>query len=131
MHSPFNVFEIQIVQAGRGLAYLHSQTPPICHGNIKPENVLINDSDEATLSDFGLSRLLESFIPHTRLAASGEVLVGSSYMAPELWAEEKSTCEGDVYAFGGLILIVSPGIPSRRSWTNICPGHERQSAFRG
>lgn len=98
-----------IVQAGRGLAYLHSQTPPICHGNIKPENVLINDSDEATLSDFGLSRLLESFIPHTRLAASGEVLVGSSYMAPELWAEEKSTCEGDVYAFGGLILIVMSG----------------------
>jgi len=39
-----------------GLAYLHSQR--ICHGDIKPENILIGDDGTLKLGDFGLSHFL-------------------------------------------------------------------------
>ncbi|KIO15466.1 hypothetical protein M407DRAFT_48132, partial [Tulasnella calospora MUT 4182] len=46
-----------IYQTACGLEHLHSQTPPICHADVKPENVPINDLCEAVLSDFGLGRV--------------------------------------------------------------------------
>ncbi|KIO21944.1 hypothetical protein M407DRAFT_122865 [Tulasnella calospora MUT 4182] len=100
-----------IFQAGRGLAYLHSQTPPMCHADIKPENVLVNDSKEAALSDFGLSRVLQSLDTRTGLTTSGGARGTHHYMAMELFAEDtpRATCESDVYAFGGLILRVMSG----------------------
>merc|ERR1719499_98535 len=39
-----------------GLAYLHSQR--ICHGDIKPENILIGDDGILKLGDFGLSHFM-------------------------------------------------------------------------
>jgi len=39
-----------------GLAYLHSQR--ICHGDIKPENILICDDGVLKLADFGLSHFM-------------------------------------------------------------------------
>jgi len=39
-----------------GLAYLHSQR--ICHGDIKPENILIGDDGVLKLGDFGLSHFM-------------------------------------------------------------------------
>jgi len=39
-----------------GLSYLHSQR--ICHSDIKPENILIDDDDILKLADFGLSKFL-------------------------------------------------------------------------
>ncbi|KAG8898931.1 hypothetical protein FRC01_010720, partial [Tulasnella sp. 417] len=100
-----------ILQAGHGLAYLHSQTPPMCHADIKPENVLVNDSKEAALSDFGLSRVLQSLDTRTGLTTSGGARGTHHYMAMELFAEDtpRATCESDVYAFGGLILRVMSG----------------------
>ncbi|KAG8921590.1 hypothetical protein FRC01_000177 [Tulasnella sp. 417] len=40
-----------------GLDYLHSQNPPICHGNLNPDQILISDSLSAVLSDVGLSQV--------------------------------------------------------------------------
>lgn len=96
-------------QVALGLDHLHSQSPPIYHGAIKPENVLINDRLEATLSDFGLSRLLrdlgqsDGVTGPTRDTAQ----VTFNYTAPELFAGQAPGRETDVYAFGGLILAVS------------------------
>merc|ERR550534_939724 len=39
-----------------GLAYLHSQR--ICHGDIKPENILIGEDGMLKLGDFGLSHFM-------------------------------------------------------------------------
>ncbi|KAG1737894.1 kinase-like domain-containing protein [Suillus paluster] len=41
-----------------GLAYLHHKK--VIHGDLKPSNVLIDDSFSAVLTDFGLSRVLEA-----------------------------------------------------------------------
>ncbi|KAG9038313.1 hypothetical protein FS837_001264, partial [Tulasnella sp. UAMH 9824] len=98
-----------IFQAACGLEHLHAQNPPICHADIKPENVLINDFYSAVLSDFGLSRVLEDFGWASGFTTSERVKGTLNYMASELFTAEKPkvTLETDVYAFGGLILTVS------------------------
>ncbi|KAG8941878.1 hypothetical protein FRC04_004055 [Tulasnella sp. 424] len=97
-----------LVQVARGLAFLHSQSPPICHGDIKPENVLMNGFCEAALSDFGLSRVIQESDASTGLTTGYEAKGSHRYMAPELLLEPnaKPSLESDVYAFGGLMLAV-------------------------
>ncbi|KAG8931234.1 hypothetical protein FRC01_001634 [Tulasnella sp. 417] len=107
---------LRIYQAALGLAHLHHQKPPICHGDVKPENVLINDSLEAVLSDFGVGRVVEDFALRTGLTTTEGGPQGTCiYAAPEMFnpgllgpdvEETKPSCEGDVYAFAGLILTV-------------------------
>ncbi|KAG8917837.1 Ankyrin repeat and protein kinase domain-containing protein 1, partial [Tulasnella sp. 417] len=102
-----------IYQAATGLYHLHSLTPPICHADIKPENVLINDWCEAALSDFGLSRVLLGLEESSGLTTTGVVRGTLRYMAGELHIDEKRrpNLETDVFAFGGLILTVMSGKP--------------------
>lgn len=44
------------IEATRGLAYLHSQTPAVLHRDLKSANVLVDDNYHIKLADFGLSR---------------------------------------------------------------------------
>jgi serine/threonine protein kinase len=62
-----------------GLAYLHRHN--VIHGDLKPTNVLLDDSFNAVLTDFGLSRVLEaSGFTTTNIRAVGTF----RYMAREL-----------------------------------------------
>ncbi|KIO21327.1 hypothetical protein M407DRAFT_29045 [Tulasnella calospora MUT 4182] len=42
-----------------GLTYLHSRKPPICHGDLKSLNILVNSSYRAMITDFGSARGLD------------------------------------------------------------------------
>jgi len=68
----------QMSQVASGLEYLHGQS--IVHGDIKPTHILVNDNREASIIDFGLSRILATSGFSTR--ASGTL----RYMSPELLA---------------------------------------------
>ncbi|KAG8950319.1 hypothetical protein FRC04_007761 [Tulasnella sp. 424] len=106
--------KIQLLeQITHGLAFLHSQSPPICHADIKPENVLINDLCEATLSDFGLSRVIQEIDISTGFTTGDGPKGSQRFMAPELFEEDnpKPTLGTDIYAFGGLVLAVMSGSP--------------------
>ncbi|KAG9040871.1 hypothetical protein FS837_012986 [Tulasnella sp. UAMH 9824] len=98
----------KIVGAAKGLAYLHSLDPPICHADIKPGNVLVSDDGKnALLSDFGLSLALT--IIRSPNATSGDPQGTRGFQAPEMVFYGKRTLAGDVYAFACLMLDVLTG----------------------
>ncbi|GAA0164879.1 hypothetical protein LIER_20415 [Lithospermum erythrorhizon] len=89
-----------IYGVARGVRYLHSKGPNIFHGNIKSENVLLNDSYQALLSDFGISHLLK---PQFRIVPT------SGYSAPELNTSQEISQKSDVYSFGVLLMEILTG----------------------
>ncbi|KAG8991408.1 hypothetical protein FRB90_001356 [Tulasnella sp. 427] len=97
--------------AARGLAYLHSRDPPIAHGDIKPQNVIITDEIEATLCDFGIARFICDF--STGMTSRNQGAGTTRYQAKELLLDSspQSTSMSDIYAFGGLILATMSGKP--------------------
>ncbi|KAG8971783.1 hypothetical protein FRB90_010388, partial [Tulasnella sp. 427] len=42
-----------------GLNYLHTRQPPVCHGNLKPLNILVTSSCHAVISDFSSARFAD------------------------------------------------------------------------
>ena len=65
----------------------------ILHGDIKPSNVLLQQSGIAKLSDFGMAR---------RVSLNQEKVTGGTpnYIAPELLKGQRPTVESDIYALG-------------------------------
>ncbi|KAG8913436.1 hypothetical protein FRC01_004548 [Tulasnella sp. 417] len=99
--------------AAQGLAHLHSLEPPICHGDIKPQNLLVSDKLHAVWCDFGLSRVM---VDGTGMTTLGTATGTPGYQAQELLfgPDERKTDRSDVYAFGGLILATFKGIWNER-----------------
>ncbi|EJD49184.1 kinase-like protein, partial [Auricularia subglabra TFB-10046 SS5] len=102
-----------IVQVAEAIDYLHT-VKRLVHGDIKCSNVLVSDSGDALLGDFGLSTLVEkSELDPTTLSsirdmnttrfAAPELLLGANN--PNIKPRSK-TRESDVYAFGMLVLEV-------------------------
>ncbi|KIO15921.1 hypothetical protein M407DRAFT_234846 [Tulasnella calospora MUT 4182] len=87
----------ELVCVSCGLAYLHSLQPPIIHGDIKSDNVIITDDMVGSLCDFGISRLMTSIGTHTGLTISGQGAGTAGYQAKELYDENsRLTAMSDV-----------------------------------
>ncbi|EJD07035.1 kinase-like protein, partial [Fomitiporia mediterranea MF3/22] len=51
---------LQLIEVGAVLSALHSANPPVVHGDIKAQNILIDGDGHALLADFGLSRICDA-----------------------------------------------------------------------
>lgn len=101
-----------------GLAYLHARG--VIHGDMKAANVLLDDSLNPLICDFGLTKVLGTEHGQTSVNLKGH---GSmQWMAPELMEETGfKTMESDIYAFGMTIVEVRAcnfGRDSRKLLTN-------------
>jgi serine/threonine-protein kinase len=85
-----------ILPVARGVAYAHQRG--ILHRDIKPANVLITESGEPMLSDFGIAKLFEGD-QATALTGSGMAIGTPEYMAPEQWTGITSP-QSDQYSLG-------------------------------
>ncbi|ETV92935.1 TKL protein kinase [Aphanomyces invadans] len=79
------------------LVYLHSFQPTIIHRDLKSKNVLLSDSWEAKLSDFGISRVTS--LEETMTSNIGTV----AWIAPEVLSGGRYTEKADIYSFGVLL----------------------------
>jgi hypothetical protein len=110
--NPLRVALKYFIQILHGLNTAH-QTGAV-HGNIKPENVVLDASGNAKLCDFGLSTLVDVN------GLSNQVYVGVgdvSYMAPEQFEDPNAaTVHTDIYSLGIMFYEMLTGkVPGRRS----------------
>ncbi len=95
-------------KVARTVHYAHEHG--ILHRDIKPGNILLDQSGEPHLTDFGLARLVETESTVTRTL---EVLGTPSYMAPEQAAANNTqlTKATDVYGLGAVFYHLLTGYP--------------------
>jgi serine/threonine protein kinase len=85
----------------RGLLYLHEEcSSQIIHCDIKPQNILLDESLNGRISDFGLAKLLKTDQTKTTTAIRGT----KGYVAPEWFKNLPVTTKVDIYSFGILLL---------------------------
>lgn len=92
-----------VLEIARGLLYLHEECDQqIVHCDIKPQNVLLDSSYTAKISDFGLAKLLMKDKTRTNTNARGTM----GYMAPEWLKNAPVTSKVDIYSFGVMLLEI-------------------------
>ncbi|KAF3943341.1 hypothetical protein CMV_030094 [Castanea mollissima] len=91
------------LEVARGIFYLHQECEVhIIHCNLKPQNILMDDTWTAKISDFGLARL--SVPNQTRISMGLEGT--SEYSAPEWQKNSPISVKADIYSFGVLLLEI-------------------------
>jgi len=86
-------------QIVHGLIYLHSSSPPIIHGDLKPTNIIFDNENNVKLMDFGFSTIKKETREYNNETTSKGQL---RWMAPELLIENP-TLKSDIYSFGIII----------------------------
>ena len=97
----FNEIFMLYMQILDGVAFIHSKN--ICHGDIKPQNILIG-KDVAKITDFGTSKLIEDLFIKT-VDGGGTW----AYLAPEVAGSNKRYLNSDIYALGVLLYKMLTG----------------------
>ena len=82
-----------------GMCYLHSLNPPIIHGDLKNENILLSENLTAKICDFGFAQWKNYSQSHS----CEKVRIGTvTHIPPETWSDAflRKTEQFDVYSFG-------------------------------
>ncbi|MFH1880124.1 MAG: protein kinase, partial [Bacillota bacterium] len=80
------------------LIYLHGQTPPIIHRDIKPQNLIMGADGQLWLIDFGISRLFQA-----EAEADTACWGTQDFAAPEQYGYAQTDVRSDLYSFGILL----------------------------
>src|SRR4051794_10264134 len=109
-----------LAQAAEALTHLHSQSPPVIHGDVKPGNLILAPGGRIKLVDFGLSSAPR--VPLRRAGTPG-------YRAPEVAAGAAPSRASDVYSLAATAFALLTGtVPAGvlPSWDGVPPAQAEQ-----
>ncbi len=113
--------QIMLKVAG-AIDYLHSQSPPIIHRDISPDNIILKNNGEILIIDFGAANEFMG-------TATGTLIGKQAYMAPEQ-LQGRATLASDVYGFGATFYFLITGrdpIPlSASNIKDVLPGSSQE-----
>ncbi len=96
-----------IQDVASGLAYLHSLEPPIIHQDVKPANILIDDTGNYALTDFGISAQRGGVHGYYFDDDNSGTM---AYMAPERFQQDAvPMAQSDIWGFGATLCEILTG----------------------
>ena len=102
--------------AAKGLAYLHHDcNPRIVHRDVKSSNILLDQSFEAHLTDFGIAKSISLTKAHTSTLVMGTI----GYIDPEYARTSRLNEKSDIYSFGIVLLELMTGRRAVDDETNL------------
>ncbi|CAG2172568.1 unnamed protein product [Oppiella nova] len=89
-----------LYQILRGLKYVHSAN--VLHRDLKPSNILVNNTCDLKICDFGMARVSDPHYEQTRSLT--EYVTTRWYRAPEIMLNSKAYTKAiDIWAFGCIL----------------------------
>ncbi|HJS97219.1 MAG TPA: protein kinase [Solirubrobacteraceae bacterium] len=109
-----------LAQAAEALTHLHSQDPPVIHGDVKPANLILTTGGRIKLVDFGISSA-----PNALRRRAGT----PGFRAPELAADGRPSRASDIYALAATAFALLTGSAPAGvlpTWDGIEPAQAEQ-----
>ena len=101
--------------AAKGLAFLHGSERPVIYRDFKTSNILLDESYEAHLTDFGIAKNISLGKAHTSTLVMGTI----GYIDPEYARTSRLNEKSDVYSFGIVLLELLTGRKAVDDETNL------------
>jgi serine/threonine protein kinase len=95
-----------ISQVGSALEFAHSRG--FIHRDVKPSNILLDESGNCMLMDFGVAKIIEGSKEFTR---TGGIIGTPVYMSPEQGSGRKIDSKSDIYSLGIILYETATGRP--------------------
>jgi eukaryotic-like serine/threonine-protein kinase len=93
------------MEVAAALDYAHQAG--VCHGSLKPGNILLADDGTVKVADFSIARAATEEDP----GRTGEVLGADGYLAPEVVSGDDADGRADVFGLGACLYEMLTGRP--------------------
>ncbi|KIO18389.1 hypothetical protein M407DRAFT_31962 [Tulasnella calospora MUT 4182] len=96
-----------IDDVAEGLSYLHGRDPPICHGDLKSLNILVNRKNRAMITDFGSARAVDSVAERALKGVRAAKATPTPHSAA-MEAQEAESLTAEIAPSGDFITMTGP-----------------------